>query len=161
VIVGDDAFPLRTNLLKTYSSVNLTLKQRVFNYRLSRARRVVENSFGILASRFRVFGRPIEVKVRTVDFIMKASCVLHNWLRITSSKCYFPSGCVDIEDHDIGETAPGSWRNEMLEISTVNLLSSNNHSNPASLLRDQYASYFMEEGAVSWQLKMICAKDQG
>jgi hypothetical protein len=99
VIVGDDAFPLRTNLLKPYIRVNLTLKHRVFNYRLSRARRVVENVFGILASRFRVFGRPIEVKVKNVDLILKASCVLHNWLRITSSKRYFPSGCVDIEDH--------------------------------------------------------------
>jgi hypothetical protein len=122
VIVGDDAFPLRTNLLKPYSSVNLTLKERVFHYRLSRARRVMENAFGILASRFRVFGRPIEVKVETVDLIVKASCVLHNWLRITSSKCYFLSGCVDIEDHDIGEIVPGSWRNEFIELSTVNCL---------------------------------------
>jgi hypothetical protein len=83
VIVGDDAFPLRTNLLKPYSRVILTLKQRVFNYRLSRARIMVENAFGILASRFRVFGKPIEVKVETVDIKVKASCVLHNWLRIT------------------------------------------------------------------------------
>jgi hypothetical protein len=89
-----------------------------------------------------------------VDLIVKASCVLHNWLRNTSSKCYFPSGCVDIEDHDIGEIVPEPWRNEVIELSTVNRRGSDNYSNPASLLRDQYASYFMEAGAVSWQLRI-------
>jgi hypothetical protein len=114
----------------------------------------------VSASKFRVFGRPIEVKVETVDLIVKVSCVLHNWLRITPSK-HLPSGCVDIEDHDIGEIIPGSWHNEVIELSAVSRLCSNNYSNPASFLRGQYASYFMEEGAVSWQLKMIGAEDQG
>ena len=31
VIIGDDAFPLRNTLLKPYSKVNLTFKQKVFN----------------------------------------------------------------------------------------------------------------------------------
>jgi hypothetical protein len=48
-VIGDDAFPLRNTLLKPYSKINLTLKQKIFNYRLSRARRVSENAFGILA----------------------------------------------------------------------------------------------------------------
>jgi hypothetical protein len=59
VIIGDDAFLLRNTLLKPYSKVNLTLKQKIFNYRLSCARRVSEHAFGILAQRFRLFGRPI------------------------------------------------------------------------------------------------------
>ena len=52
----------------------------MFNYRLSRARRVVENAFGILTQRFLVFLRPIAVRVDVSDKIVKASCYLHNLL---------------------------------------------------------------------------------
>jgi hypothetical protein len=51
-IVADDAFPLRSWLLKPYPQRFMTRDQRLFNYRLSRARRVVENAFGILAHRY-------------------------------------------------------------------------------------------------------------
>ena len=58
VVVGDNAFPLRNNLMKPYPLRNLSSEQHVFNYRPSRARRVVENVFGIFANRFRVFRSP-------------------------------------------------------------------------------------------------------
>lgn len=55
VFVGDDSFLMGPNLLKPYSQTGLTKEKRIFNYRLSRARRLVESAFGILATRFGVF----------------------------------------------------------------------------------------------------------
>ena len=41
-VIGDDAFPLREWMMKPFSIPYMPDDQRIFNYRLSRARRVVE-----------------------------------------------------------------------------------------------------------------------
>ncbi|XP_030753176.1 protein ALP1-like [Sitophilus oryzae] len=72
VMVGDAAFPLKKYLIKPYPGVNLSAEQKIFNYRLSRARRIVENAFGILVSRFRIFEKPISTNLSTVDAIRRS-----------------------------------------------------------------------------------------
>ena len=50
VFVADDAFPLRVDMLKPFRQADLICQNRkVYNYRVSRARRIVENAFGIMA----------------------------------------------------------------------------------------------------------------
>ncbi|KAI9556056.1 hypothetical protein GHT06_018623 [Daphnia sinensis] len=61
VFVMDDAFPLMKNIMKPCPGRSLgTLLEgeRTFNYRLSRARRTVENAFGIIVSKLRIFSKP-------------------------------------------------------------------------------------------------------
>ncbi|KAJ8947980.1 hypothetical protein NQ318_021081 [Aromia moschata] len=55
--------------------------------RLCKARRVVENAFGILVQKWRIFFRPIATKVETTILIIKTTCILHNFLRIKQSEC--------------------------------------------------------------------------
>ncbi|CAH1976549.1 unnamed protein product [Acanthoscelides obtectus] len=60
VFVADDAFALGPHLLKPFQGAyEAGSDERVFNYRLSHARRIVENAFGILASVFRIFRAPM------------------------------------------------------------------------------------------------------
>ena len=80
-LVGDEAFPLKTWLMKPIPQRNLTRQQRIYNYRLSRGRRVVENAFGILASRWRCMLTTMPQRPETVQKIVVASCCLHNLLR--------------------------------------------------------------------------------
>lgn len=80
-IVGDSAFPLKHYLLKPFSRTQLSKEQRIFKYRLSRARRIIENTFGILTSRFRVFEKQISCNVSVAVKIVKACCVLHNGMK--------------------------------------------------------------------------------
>ena len=54
VIVGDDIFPLKPWLMKPYPGKNLDQYQRIYNYRLSRVRRTIENAFGILVAKWRI-----------------------------------------------------------------------------------------------------------
>lgn len=53
--LGDEAFPLKTFLMRPYGGKLLSEPKKVYNYRHSRGRRVVENAFGILSSKWRIF----------------------------------------------------------------------------------------------------------
>ena len=67
-------------MMKTYPNQSLPIDQRIFNYRLSRARRFIETAFGIVTSRFRVLRRPTIAKTVTIKLISKAAVALHDYL---------------------------------------------------------------------------------
>ena len=92
VIVGDEAFRLRVNIMRPYSGRNVRETHAIFNYPLSRACRVIKNSFGILSARWHIFLRPIIAEPENVGTYTKAAIVLHNLqpnrLFILSSKIH-------------------------------------------------------------------------
>lgn len=157
VLVGDNAFPLKEYLLKPYPGNRLTLQQIFFNYRLSRARRIVENGFGILAARFRVFEKPMPFSPEKIVKIVKTCCALHNWLRRTKLQNKQYEYTVDTEDFETGTVVSGNWRNEPQPLGMQPLPASlsNRSSQRSTDRRDRYAQYFVGSGSVPWQTRMI------
>lgn len=80
VIVADDAFALKPFLMKPYGFRHQPGPNRIFNYRLSRARNTVEDVFGHVASRFRVLRTPIMLSPIKNRNVVAAICILHNFL---------------------------------------------------------------------------------
>jgi hypothetical protein len=81
VVVADEAFPLKSYIMRPYPGQELDDSKRIFNHRLSRARTVSEIGFGILAQKFRLYNRRIQSLPANVDNIILATCVLHNFIR--------------------------------------------------------------------------------
>lgn len=106
-LVGDDAFPLRTWMIKPYNSRGLTHEKRVFNYRFSRRRRVVENAFGITAHRWRCLLNTIQLEPLNAAKVVHGTITLHNLLRTLFSQMQLSD--VDLENED-GNIIPGVWR---------------------------------------------------
>lgn len=150
VILGDDAFPLRNHLMKPFKGNFLSRENSIFNYRLSRARMTVENSFGILAARWRIFHSVIEADVDLAKSIIMASILLHNFL---TSKSDFNNISPDRVEN--GAIIEGSWRQMVQgDRGMVNIpqQGSNNYSRNSSQVRDAFVNYFMtDEGKVRWQ----------
>ncbi|KAM0724675.1 Protein ALP1-like [Formica fusca] len=76
----DEAFPLKMYLMRPYNRKDLGDKERVFNYRLARSRRVIENAFGILVSRWQILMRTICCSPDRATNIIKALVCLHNYI---------------------------------------------------------------------------------
>ena len=83
VLLGDEAFPLRIDLMRPYPGRGYMLlpeNEDTFNYRLSRGRHVSENVFGIMVVRWGVFQGRINLAPENAQKVVMAAVVLHNYL---------------------------------------------------------------------------------
>ncbi|XP_067928271.1 uncharacterized protein [Watersipora subatra] len=139
VILADEAFPLKSHLMRPYPKRVLTDERRIFNYRLSRVRRLIENSFGILSSTWRILLRRIDLQPDKTRSIVLACCALHNLIR---SSCHPPEGTVPPlprEPSNLADTIPS------VEARPVR------PTEAAKMVREQYCDYLNKDGAVWWQ----------
>ncbi|GFR15096.1 DDE Tnp4 domain-containing protein [Trichonephila clavata] len=155
LFIGDEAFPLKSNFMKPYPGVALSKDKAIFNYRLSRARRCVENAFGIMASRSRIFRKPLVSSLETSTFTVAAAVCLHNFIKSAEEEVpsyerrYCPLDFADNMSPD-GYINDGRWRTE--EALTINRLSRtgfNMYSRQAEETRRTLQNYFCYEGATA------------
>jgi hypothetical protein len=99
VFFGEEASALREEFLRPYNVEVLTNEGRIFNFRLSRSRRVVENVFGTLVAIFVTFKANINLQPHNIGVVVTASCVLRT---ISCGKHPLGSQCFDMEDAENG-----------------------------------------------------------
>lgn len=134
VFVGDEAFRLHTNVLRPFPQRNLNPRRRIYNYRLSRCRRSVECAFGVLANKWKIFHTSILVEPDFGDILIKSCCVLHNFVRRRDG--------INFED-TIEHPFKGIRK------------SGRNILGDGKGIREIFADYFMDVGAISFQRKFL------
>lgn len=136
VLLGDEAFGLQNNLMRPYPiNSGLDTNKKVFNYRLSRARRFVECTFGIFSHKWRIFQNPLLVQPDFAIDIIKAACVLHNFVRKRDGYKY---------EHTLVNAMPTTSR------------LSNTRSCRALWIRNKFSEYFTSAaGSLPWQNRYI------
>lgn len=135
VLVADEAFALSRHLLRPYARHNLTPPKKIFNYRLSRARRLIECTFGILTSKWRIFHTTIQLSLENAELAIQACCVLHNIIREKEG--------ITVEEED------------EIDLPSVRFAGLR-PNNSVVTMRDTFANYFMSpEGEVPWQYQHV------
>jgi len=138
----DATFPLKPYLLRPYPGRGgLTPERDIFNYRLSRARRVIENAFGILASRWRIYRKPIIASTKNATLMIQATICLHNWLQLQDKDDINSNvSLMDIDSMEDGR----AFKN-------ISNCGSNMSAKECVKIRDKFCYYFNNDGAVPWQ----------
>ncbi|XP_011706774.1 PREDICTED: uncharacterized protein LOC105461949 [Wasmannia auropunctata] len=145
-------------MLRPYPGKNgLSQEQDIFNYRLTRARRMIESIFGILASQWRIYRKPIIAFPQNAKLMVQATVCLHNWIRKDDidKNVYVPADMVDqIHPDDPNSFTPGSWRRIIEDgcaFRDISRCGSNTSARNCIQMRDEFRDYFCNEGAVPWQ----------
>ena len=149
-LVGHEAFGLAQNMMRPYprqQGLKLPEDQTVYNYRHSRARRIVECVFGILVQRFRVFNRRMYLSDNNAIRVTKASVVLHNYLTPSWTDYNQMIQKLNPENDYVYNNERGALRP---------LRRMGYHApQEASEIREWFKSYFWTAGAVPWQMDKI------
>lgn len=150
VIVGDQAFPLMQNLMRPFPENQLinSREKEEFNYRLSRARRVSENAFGISTNLFPIFTKPFDIRCeQTRNNLIISSCLLHNMIRDESIE-YFLRHKSDTFPTNIIEEEEQTRQAMQFETQQVEIAA---QMNLAIKTRETFMNYFSTTGALAWR----------
>ena len=131
----------------------------VYNYRHSRPRRVIENSFVILRSRWRNVSKSIKTNVENVENYAWSAICLHNYSRLTGNATYTLAGFVDSRS-SLGDIRDGDWRKncsaDNLDFQEIKQIRCSRHSKSSNDMSNGLKDYVnSESGTVEWQLKYV------
>lgn len=81
LFLADGTFPLKSNLMKPFPGSKLSNDEKLFIFRLSRTRRIVENFFAQLVNTFKVLNNKMQLDLNACKQVSLSCCVLHNFIK--------------------------------------------------------------------------------
>jgi hypothetical protein len=136
IFVGDEAFSIFQHIMRLYSGKILSKEKIIFYYRLSRARRNIESTFGILSIKWKIFHTPINGSLDLAKLIIKTCCCLHNYVRTRDG--------FHIEDA------------MSVEFAHIEEIRTTRPTLQSTRIRNLFTNYFVSDvGSVPWQRKIL------
>ncbi|XP_043257511.1 protein ALP1-like [Colletes gigas] len=80
-LLGDKTIGLSDSILRPYEGKNLSYAKKIYNYRHSRAHKVVDCTFRMLVNKWRILHRPLDHHMDFSVAVIQACCLLHNYVR--------------------------------------------------------------------------------
>ena len=158
-LFGDEIFPLKHWLMRPFPGKNSTEEERVYNYRHSQACRCIENTFGILSARWRIFQKPNRATLKHVESYTLACLALHDYLRQTKNTGYSPSGFFTDSEDNSGNLIPGEWwplNNRNNPFKDLSRTHGSRVASEALEIRSGLKRYInSQEGSLPWQVDNI------
>lgn len=147
--IADEAFPLNTHLMRPFSGRNIAInpvqrpRKEIYNYRISRARLNVECGFGMLRTKFRIYDTPLKTNMATSKKIVKATCVLHNYIRQEDRP--------HVNESEVASEFRAS-RLTRLNLIDLHVQRGEYATTDGQYVRNQLSNHFISEnGSVPWQ----------
>lgn len=144
--IADEAFPLSNRIIKPFGGKSLTNKQKVFNYRLSRARRTIENAFGILSMRWGCLRSEFICHPDKVKLMVAACCCLHNFL-MNRSSIYYQKNSENVEV----ELNRNELRDISLQMDQINVHNRGRPNDSGSIIRERLSNCFFNNDVLPFQ----------
>ncbi|GFO37591.1 protein antagonist of like heterochromatin protein 1 [Plakobranchus ocellatus] len=138
VFLGDEAYPLLRNIMRTFPRRGLDNVRRIYNYRHSRARRTIECAFGVLVGKWSVLKTTLNMLSKNAIKVVLACCVLHNFVRRREGVSL---------DNIVSNEIDNSWF--QMEGNTSATIG--RPGKQALDIRDEFAELFLTTLPVPWQ----------
>lgn len=153
--IGDASFPLKSNLMRPYVGADLNDVEIFFNYKLADGQTIIENTFIMLSSMWRVLLTTFDLTPINCEFIILACIVLHNFVMLNGgNRWQNADGSLNADlPNNMDENT--EWVNvETLQFESV-LQSISKYSGECNAtgneLRDSLAQFFYEDGPIETQ----------
>lgn len=97
-LVGDNAYVCNETMLTPYAGTQkLSSSKDSFNFYLSQVRIRIEQAFGLVVNKWRIFRSPLTVKLANVQYVIQAAFRLHNFC--IGQWDYVPNVITDPDNH--------------------------------------------------------------